>query len=394
MKRTISIILSVMMILSSFVGVTAFAVTNDTCNIEYVSAENVTFSNSEKSVKLGDSYTTTVTSSVVKDFDGMDVRAMMGDQVIYPQKVTNESYKIIISKVTDDVKIIAKAYEKTADTTEVGQSRYISISRNLVNCKSSGKSNVVLMRGHYDEIITPNPGYKLTMVVCYGLIMVEDKKYSYGQYTCYNNGDGTYTVDCDKEINIIYAVAEPISSDSTTTEPTTVPVVKGKINLSKNSLTLAKTNRNISTKLVAKITPNELTNKGVIWSSSNSKVAKVDKNGKVTTVSSGFCTITAKLAVDNTVKASCKVKVIQKATKIKLNTNKKIMKKGSTYSLKAIVTPNNANNKKVIWKTNKKTVATVNSKGRVIAKKKGTAIITATTADGSKKSAKCKIIVK
>lgn len=395
MKRTISIILSVMMILSSFVGVSAFAVTNDTCNIEYVSAENVTISNTDKTVKKGDSYVATITSNIVKNFDGMDVRAMMGDQVVYPQKITDESYKIIISKVTDDVKIIAKAYEKTADTTEViGNSRYISISRNLVNCKSSGKSNIVLSGGHYSEIITPNDGYKLTTVIYYGLMKENDGDYYYQQYICKDNGDGTYYVSCDKEINIIYAVAEPISSASTNTEPTTVPIVKGKISLSKNSLTLAKTNKNISTKLVATVTPSELTNKRVIWSSSNSKVAKVDKNGKVTTVSNGFCTITAKLADDNTVNASCKVRVIQKATKIKLNTNKKIMKKGSTYSLKAIVTPNDTNKKKVIWKTNKKAVATVSSKGRVIAKKKGTAIITATTADGSKKSAKCTIIVK
>lgn len=395
MKRTISIILSVMMILSSFVGVSAFAVTTETCSIEYVSAENVTISNTDKTVKKGDSYVATITSNIVKNFDGMDVRAMMGDQVVYPQKITDESYKIIISKVTDDVKIIAKAYEKTADTTEViGNSRYISISRNLVNCTSSGKSNIVLCGGHYSEIITPNDGYKLTTVIYYGLMKEDDGDYYYQQYICKDNGDGTYYVSCDKEINIIYAVAEPISSDSTTTEPTTVPIVKGKISLSKNSLTLAKTNKNISTKLVATVTPNELTNKRVIWSSSNSKVAKVDKNGKVTTVSNGFCTITAKLASDNTIKSICKVKVVQKATKIKLNVNNKTLKKGSAYTLKATVNPNTTSNKKVTWKTNKKAVATVNSKGRVIAKKKGTAIITATTADGSKKSAKCKITVK
>ena len=142
MKRTISIILSVMMILSSFVGVSAFAVTTETCSIEYVSSNNVTISNTDKTVKKGDSYVATITSNIVKNFDGMDVRAMMGDQIIYPQKITDESYKIIISKVTDDVKIIAKAYEKTADTTEViGNSRYISISRNLVNCTSSGMNS-------------------------------------------------------------------------------------------------------------------------------------------------------------------------------------------------------------------------------------------------------------
>lgn len=70
------------------------------------------------------------------------------------------------------------------------------------------------------------------------------------------------------------------------------------------------------------------------------------------------------------------------------------MKKGSAYTLKATVNPNTTSNKKVTWKTNKKLVATVNSKGKVIGKKKGKAVITVSTTDGSKKSAKCKITVK
>ena len=70
------------------------------------------------------------------------------------------------------------------------------------------------------------------------------------------------------------------------------------------------------------------------------------------------------------------------------------MKKGSAYTLKATVNPSTTSNKKVTWKTNKKLVATVNSKGKVIGKKKGKAVITVSTTDGSKKSAKCTIIVK
>ena len=46
------------------------------------------------------------------------------------------------------------------------------------------------------------------------------------------------------------------------------------------------------------------------------------------------------------------------------------------------------------WTTSKSKIATVNSKGKVTAKKKGTCFIYATAKDGSKKSAKCKITVK
>lgn len=61
--------------------------------------------------------------------------------------------------------------------------------------------------------------------------------------------------------------------------------------------------------------------------------------------------------------------------------------------LKASITPSDAANKKVIWKTNKPAVAKVNSSGKVTAVAKGKATITVTTVDGSY-SAKCVITVK
>ncbi|MDO5522085.1 MAG: Ig-like domain-containing protein [bacterium] len=60
---------------------------------------------------------------------------------------------------------------------------------------------------------------------------------------------------------------------------------------------------------------------------------------------------------------------------------------GKTYSLKVKVTPSKASNKKVSYKSSNSKVVSVNSKGKLIAKKKGTAKITVTAKDGSKKKA-------
>ncbi len=97
--------------------------------------------------------------------------------------------------------------------------------------------------------------------------------------------------------------------------------------------------------------------------------------------------------------ATLKVTVKQPVTSVKLNKKTATLKvkgnaKQKTVTLKATVYPNNANNKTVKWSTSKSKIATVNSKGKVIAKKKGTCYIIATAKDGSKKSAKCKITVK
>lgn len=78
---------------------------------------------------------------------------------------------------------------------------------------------------------------------------------------------------------------------------------------------------------------------------------------------------------------------------VSLNKTKKTLTVGKKYTLKV---KNTANlNLTTTWKTNKKSVATVNSKGRVTAKKAGTATITCTVKTGTRtRKIKCKITVK
>ncbi len=66
---------------------------------------------------------------------------------------------------------------------------------------------------------------------------------------------------------------------------------------------------------------------------------------------------------------------------------------GATTTLVATITPTNASNKNVTWKSSNASVATVSSTGVVTAVGNGTATITATTADGSK-TATCTVTVK
>lgn len=58
--------------------------------------------------------------------------------------------------------------------------------------------------------------------------------------------------------------------------------------------------------------------------------------------------------------------------------------KGETVTLQATITPADAGNKGVTWKSSPKDVATVDENGKVTALKEGTAIITVTTNNGSK----------
>mgnify|MGYP002765517548 CR=1 FL=1 len=186
----------------------------------------------------------------------------------------------------------------------------------------------------------------------------------------------------------------PTTTQPTTTKPTVKKVVK--VSLSKKSVVLVKGR---STTVKVKVSPTNATNKKLKWTTSNSKVAVVNSQGKITAKGRGNATIKV-MALDGSNKyATVKVTVKQPVTSVKLNRNSAILKvkgkaKQKTVNLKATAYPKNANNKAVSWKSSNTRIATVNSKGKVTAKKKGTCYITATVKDGSKKSAKCKIVVK
>lgn len=78
-------------------------------------------------------------------------------------------------------------------------------------------------------------------------------------------------------------------------------------------------------------------------------------------------------------------------TSVTLNKSALSLEVGKAGQLSATVLPNSATNKSVSWSSNNEAVATVSSKGIVTAKKAGTAVITATAANG--KSASCTVTV-
>ena len=93
------------------------------------------------------------------------------------------------------------------------------------------------------------------------------------------------------------------TSDLTSTKPA-APVAVSSVGLNSTSITL-KNIRNY--KLTATVSPSNASNKTIIWTSSNSNVARVDANGNVTAVNAGTATITAKS--NNGKIATCKVTV-------------------------------------------------------------------------------------
>ncbi len=194
---------------------------------------------------------------------------------------------------------------------------------------------------------------------------------------------------------IITATAADDSGVKATCKITvTNPVVKvTKVTLNKTTASVVKGK---TLTLTATVTPTNATNKNVTWKSSNTKIATVDGNGKVTAVAAGTATITCTAKADKSKSATCKITVTNpavKVTKLRMNKTSVDLLKGKTVQLKVTVTPSNATNKAVTWTSSNKKIATVTSNGLVKAVGTGTVTITAKAKDGSGKKVTCKINV-
>ncbi len=144
----------------------------------------------------------------------------------------------------------------------------------------------------------------------------------------------------------------------------------------------------------ATVLPEDALNKSLTWTSSDTGVATVDVNGKVTAISVGTATITA-TAADGTGKyATCTVNVIKSVTSVTLDNTSISILVNKSKKLEATVLPDDAGNKALTWTSSDTSIVTVNNSGNVYGCKVGTATITATAKDGSGKSASCTVTVK
>lgn len=142
----------------------------------------------------------------------------------------------------------------------------------------------------------------------------------------------------------------------------------------------------------------------VIWTSSKPAVAKVDANGKVTAVSVGTTTITAKASDSGGKKASINITVKQPVTSIKITNDQGKEKNplsvavGKNLTLKAVIKPDKPTNKKVKWElenadaANAEGVSINPSNGKITVKPNATPnsngyVVKATAEDGQGASA-------
>ena len=133
-----------------------------------------------------------------------------------------------------------------------------------------------------------------------------------------------------------------------------------KVTVTKTKVTLNKTSLILENGESAVLTAASSTGHKVTWKSAKTSIASVSENGKVTAKKPGTTTVTAK--VDGT-SVNCKVTV--KSPTVRLMPSKISLYRREKYKLKVSSTSKTT----PVWKTNKKSVATVDETGKVTAVK-------------------------
>lgn len=148
-----------------------------------------------------------------------------------------------------------------------------------------------------------------------------------------------------------------------------------------------------SISLTATVLPANVSNKNVVWTSTDPTIASVNTNGRVTGVKRGTALIICTSVVDGSVSGSIPVSVIQLVTGITPDSKTATTYVGETVQLGWTISPADADVRDVTFTSDNTRVATVDSNGTVHGLVRGEANITIRAADGSNKSARVTVTV-
>ena len=262
--------------------------------------------------------------------------------------------------VTTPVAVTAVALSQTTASVAVGASTYLSV----FFTPSNATNQLVTWSSSDSSIATVSGGQVTGEAIGYAVITAK-------------------TADGGKIATCLVTVTAPIAVTGVTVSPSTLTLSVG----------------GAAGTLTGTITPANATNKKVTWSSSNTSIASVSFYGQVTGLAVGIATITA-TTVDGSFTATCSVTVTAPIAVTSVTLSQSTLNLavgGSDGYLNTIIAPANASKPSVTWSTSNAAVATITqswSTGAYIAGlSAGGATITATTVDGSNKTATCSVTV-
>lgn len=319
------------------------------------------------------------------------------DKIKFKSNTENSSY-VITSENIEVGMAVPKNSEATVDISKKNTPVSLKLSGDrkfeIEYTTTDNKENIILYKIQGiggEEVSCEKNGSEIDITGVKNIettISIGDKEISKNNISDLSEGD-TYILNVNDNT---FRRTEKIENNN----------VNAKVKVGKIKLLGVSKKNSEGKKIVLKtvISPNNASNKTIVWKSSNPKVATVTQSGIVTMKkkTGGKKVAITAIATDGSNKyASWKITSMKGVVKkVKINGKKRI-KAGKTLKLKAKILATKHANKKLLWKSNNSKLATVNQKGvvKVHKKAKGKTIkITAFATDGSNKKSTIKIKVK
>jgi len=291
--------------------------------------------------------------------------------------VTWSSKDSTIAKVDANGKITAVKAGSTTITAKTAKGQTANVSITVKAAPTSVKLSKTAVTLGVKETFAPTVSFNASSAASYKRTWTSSSKAvatvdANGKITAVKAGTATITLTTfnSKTASITVTVKEA---------PTSVKLNKTAVTLGKNETFAASMSFNSTSAASYKRT----------WTSSNSAIASVDANGKITAVRSGTATITIKTFNSKT--ASVTVTVKAAPVSISASPASATIGVGEKYTIKTVLDAGEASYKKT-YKSSNTAVAAVDSSGKITAKKVGSATITITTFNG--KTTTFKVTVK
>lgn len=275
----------------------------------------------------------------------------------------------------------------------------ISLSDSAITIKKGDKKVIKATRGeNTKEPYWSSQNEKVAKITSDGLITAVGKGSTYIEAIAYSNDNSLHTKAYCKIT---------VTDDSTTTDSgkndngtdngnKKNPEEERKPGIIKLNATKFNLQKGKTTKALAIKSSTYSDDPIVSVTSSNNKILKASLKGNTITlkgVKTSNKYVTVKVVTKSGATATCKIKVVKSkvsTSKLKLNKKNITLKKGKSTALVVTQTPISATDK-LTWTSSNKKIATVNKKGKIVAKKKGSCVISAKSSNGKKVTCKVKV---
>lgn len=314
-------------------------------------------------ITLGVGYPETLTYTLDDNLNSYDIKWTSSNEDV---AVVNRGKVIAISEGTAIITASINGMKSTCKVTVV--SNHVSVIGLTLN-----KNNVTMLSGNTEKLtatINPSNATNQTVIWTSSNPSVASVS-STGLITAKSTGSATITatisgIKATCNVNVTYSMT-----------------LKG-IGLNKTEIKIKETN---TEQLSVIYNPTNATNKKITWKSSDENIATVSSSGLVTAKSKGSATITA-ISNDGGYTVTCKVvveEISKKVSDISIDKKEIELLVGESSEIKATITPEYAENKKIKWKSSDQKIATVED-GKIKALYPGKVEIKAITEDGNKEA--------